>query len=52
MIKMTEELKELENTIYYMQYCANNIFQDDFQEKIERLIKKAQRKKLQLETEA
>jgi ribosome-associated translation inhibitor RaiA len=41
---MTSDREELENTIYHLEYCANNIFQDDFQEKIERQIKKLKRK--------
>ena len=41
---MTFEKDELENTIWHLRYCADSIFQDDFQEKIERHIKKLERK--------
>ena len=41
---MTDEIQELENTIWHLRYCADSIFQDDFQEKIERQINKLERK--------
>ena len=51
MIKMTKELRELEKTIWHLRFCADGIFQDEFQEKIERQIIKLERKAEQLETE-
>jgi hypothetical protein len=38
------EIKELENTIDQLTYCADNIFQDEFHTVIENLIRKAKRR--------
>ena len=40
---MTSEREELENTIDQLTYCADNIFQDEFQEKIDRHVKKLEK---------
>ena len=37
------ERQQLENTIWHLRYCADNIFQDEFQEKIDRHIKKLEK---------
>ena len=38
------ERQQLENTIWHLRYCADSIFQDEFQEKIERHITKLENK--------
>ena len=38
------ERQQLENTIWHLRYCADNIFQDEFHTVIEKLIKKAKRR--------
>ena len=38
------EIEQLENTIWHLRHCADNIFQDEFQEKIERHITKLETK--------
>ncbi len=38
------EKLELENTIQQLEYCAENIFQDEYYTAIQRLVKKASKK--------